>query len=77
MLRIEFGLREESWRTPTRGRLAIFDWSRNRRVVSDRLEGQVKGKGLPQAFEGRQAEAARGGFLSRRSGNATCGSLIP
>jgi polyphosphate kinase 2 (PPK2 family) len=38
-------------RTPTRGRLAIFDRSWNRRVVTDRVEGQVKGKQLSQAFE--------------------------
>jgi|ERR1700752_911171 AMP-polyphosphate phosphotransferase len=37
--------------TPTRGRLAIFDRSWNRRVVTGRLEGQVKGKQLHQAFE--------------------------
>jgi AMP-polyphosphate phosphotransferase len=38
-------------RTPTRGRLAIFDRSWNRRVVTDRVERQVKGKRLRQAFE--------------------------
>src|SRR5260221_2527 len=38
-------------RTPTRGRLAIFDRSWNRRVVNARVEGQVKGKQLRQAFE--------------------------
>jgi polyphosphate kinase 2 (PPK2 family) len=38
-------------RTPTRGRLAIFDRSWNRRVVTDRVDGQVKGKRLRQAFE--------------------------
>jgi polyphosphate:AMP phosphotransferase len=38
-------------RTPTRGRLAIFDRSWNRRVVTGRVEGQVKGKQLSQAFE--------------------------
>jgi polyphosphate:AMP phosphotransferase len=37
--------------TPTRGRLAIFDRSWNRRVVTGPLEGQVKGKQLHQAFE--------------------------
>src|SRR6202521_3503717 len=37
--------------TPTRGRLAIFDRSWNRRVVTDRVTGQVKGKQLRQAFE--------------------------
>lgn len=38
-------------RTPTRGRLAIFDRSWNRRVVRDRVEGRVTGRGLRQAFE--------------------------
>jgi polyphosphate:AMP phosphotransferase len=38
-------------RTPIRGRLAIFDRSWNRRVVRDRVEGQVTGKRLRQAFE--------------------------
>jgi polyphosphate kinase 2 (PPK2 family) len=38
-------------RTPTRGRLAIFDRSWNRRVVTDRVLGQVTGKRLRQAFE--------------------------
>ena len=38
-------------RTPTRGRLAIFDRSWNRRVVRDRVEGRVTGKRLRQAFE--------------------------
>src|SRR5215469_231517 len=38
-------------RTPTRGRLAIFDRSWNRRVVNDRVEGQVRGKQLRRAFE--------------------------
>src|SRR6478672_8514769 len=38
-------------RTPTRGRLAIFDRSWNRKVVTDRIEGQVKGRRLRQAFE--------------------------
>ena len=38
-------------RTPTRGRLAIFDRSWNRRVVTDRVEGQVAGKRLRQALE--------------------------
>jgi polyphosphate kinase 2 (PPK2 family) len=38
-------------RTPTRGRLAIFDRSWNRRVVTDRVGGQVKGKQLHQALE--------------------------
>src|SRR5204863_329497 len=40
------------WRlTPTRGRFAIFDRSWNRRVVADRVAGDVKGKALRQAFE--------------------------
>ena len=38
-------------RTPTRGRLAIFDRSWNRKVVTDRIEGQVKGRRLRQTFE--------------------------
>src|SRR5258708_20354546 len=38
-------------RTPTRGRLAIFDRSWNRRVVTDRVKRQIKGKRLRQAFE--------------------------
>jgi polyphosphate:AMP phosphotransferase len=38
-------------RTPTRGRLAIFDRSWNRRVVTDRVEGQIKGKQLRQGLE--------------------------
>ena len=38
-------------RTPTCGRLAIFDRSWNRRVVTDRVEGQVTGKRLRQAVE--------------------------
>jgi polyphosphate:AMP phosphotransferase len=38
-------------RTPTRGRMAIFDRSWNRRVVTDRVEGLVKGKPLRQTFE--------------------------
>jgi AMP-polyphosphate phosphotransferase len=38
-------------RTPTRGRLAIFDRSWNRRVVTDRVERQVRGKQLRHAFE--------------------------
>ena len=37
--------------TPTRGRMAIFDRSWNRRVVNGRVNGQVKGKQLRQAFE--------------------------
>ena len=45
-----FLLRFWKW-APTRGRLAIFDRSWNRRVVTDRIEGQVKGRQLRQAFE--------------------------
>jgi polyphosphate:AMP phosphotransferase len=37
--------------TPTRGRMAIFDRSWNRRVVTDRVTGLVKGKQLRQTFE--------------------------
>ena len=39
-------------RTPTRGRLAIFDRSWNRRVVTDRVEGQVKGRQTPPGVRG-------------------------
>src|ERR1700722_10630916 len=38
-------------RTPTDGRMAIFDRSWNRQIVADRVEGQVKGKQLLQAVE--------------------------
>jgi polyphosphate:AMP phosphotransferase len=38
-------------RTPTRGRLAIFDRSWNRRVVADRVSGLIKGERLRQAFD--------------------------
>lgn len=38
-------------RLPTRGRTAIFDRSWNRRIVADRVEGEVKGKQLTQAYE--------------------------
>jgi AMP-polyphosphate phosphotransferase len=38
-------------RTPIRGRLAIFDRSWNRRVVTDRVEGLTKGERLRQAFD--------------------------
>src|SRR6516164_2320816 len=38
-------------RTPTRGRLAIFDRSWNRRVIADRIEKALKGQRLRQAFE--------------------------
>jgi AMP-polyphosphate phosphotransferase len=40
------------WRpTPTRGRLAIFDRSWNRRVVADRVAGLIKGQRLRQSFD--------------------------
>ncbi|HKM80971.1 MAG TPA: polyphosphate:AMP phosphotransferase [Candidatus Acidoferrum sp.] len=38
-------------RTPTRGRIAIFDRSWNRRVIVDRIEEPLKGQRLRQAFE--------------------------
>src|ERR1700760_5081321 len=38
-------------RTPTRGRLGIFDWSWNRRLVADRVEGLIKGERLRQSFD--------------------------
>jgi AMP-polyphosphate phosphotransferase len=38
-------------RTPTRGRIAIFDRSWNRRVVNDRVAGLVKGEQLRQSFD--------------------------
>src|SRR5215831_16747431 len=38
-------------RTPTRGRIAIFDRSWNRRVTADRIEEALKGQRLRQAFE--------------------------
>src|ERR1700726_2297320 len=38
-------------RTPTRGRLAIFDRSWNRRGVADRGAGLMKGEQLRQAFD--------------------------
>jgi polyphosphate:AMP phosphotransferase len=38
-------------RTPTRGRIAIFDRSWNRRVIADRIEESLKGQRLRQAFE--------------------------
>jgi polyphosphate:AMP phosphotransferase len=38
-------------RTPTRGRLAIFDRSWNRRVVADSVAGLMKGEQLRQAFD--------------------------
>ena len=51
----EEALRPFLWRfwtkTPARGRFAIFDRSWYRRVVNDRVDGQVKGKELQRAFE--------------------------
>jgi AMP-polyphosphate phosphotransferase len=38
-------------RTPTRGRLAIFDRSWNRRVVADRVNGLIEGERLRQTFD--------------------------
>ena len=38
-------------RIPTRGRLAIFDRSWNRRVVADKVTGLMKGEQLRQAFD--------------------------
>jgi AMP-polyphosphate phosphotransferase len=38
-------------RTPIRGRLAIFDRSWNRRTVTDRVAGLIKGDRLGQAFD--------------------------
>jgi AMP-polyphosphate phosphotransferase len=38
-------------RTPTRGRIAIFDRSWNRRVIADRIAEPIKGRRLSQAFE--------------------------
>ena len=38
-------------RTPTRGRLAIFDRSWNRRVLTDRVAGLMKGERLRQSFD--------------------------
>src|ERR1700726_2548527 len=38
-------------RIPTRGRLAIFDRSWNRRVLTDRVSGLIKGERLRQAFD--------------------------
>src|ERR1700680_1719023 len=38
-------------RTPTRGRLAIFDRSWNSRVVADRVRGLITGEQLRQAFD--------------------------
>jgi polyphosphate:AMP phosphotransferase len=38
-------------RTPTRGRIAIFDRSWNRRVITDRINKVLKGRRLLQAFE--------------------------
>ena len=40
------------WRhTPARGRMAIFDRSWYRRVLNERVDGEVRGKQLQQAFE--------------------------
>ena len=51
----EEALRPFLWRfwtrTPARGRMAIFDRSWYRRVLTDRVGGDVKGKALQQAFE--------------------------
>ena len=38
-------------RTPTRGRIALFDRSWNRRVIADRIDQALKGQRLRQAFE--------------------------
>src|SRR5580692_5341527 len=38
-------------KTPTRGRIAIFDRSWNRRVITDRIEESLEGEGLRQAYE--------------------------
>ena len=38
-------------RTPTNGRIAIFDRSWNQRVFTERVETPVKGRHLRQAFE--------------------------
>jgi polyphosphate kinase 2 (PPK2 family) len=37
-------------RTPARGRITLFDRSWYRRVLADRVAGEVKGKALQQAF---------------------------
>jgi polyphosphate:AMP phosphotransferase len=51
----EEALRPFLWRfwtqTPARGRIAIFDRSWYRQVVRERIEGDVKGKALAQAFQ--------------------------
>jgi len=51
----EEALRPFLWRfwarTPARGRLTIFDRSWYRRVVGDRVNGEVKAKDLPQVFD--------------------------
>ena len=51
----EEALRPFLWRfwirTPPRGRLGIFDRSWYRRVLHDRVDGEVKGEPLQQAFE--------------------------
>jgi len=38
-------------RTPARGRITLFDRSWYRRVLADRVDGQVKGRTLQQAFD--------------------------
>jgi polyphosphate:AMP phosphotransferase len=38
-------------KTPTRGRIAIFDRSWNRRVITDRIEESLEGESLRQAYE--------------------------
>ena len=51
----EEAMRPFLWRfwihTPAHGRQAIFDRSWYRRVLTDRVNGEVKGKALQQAFE--------------------------
>ena len=51
----EEALRPFLWRfwthTPAKGRQAIFDRSWYRRVLTDRVQGEVKGKKLQQAFD--------------------------
>jgi polyphosphate:AMP phosphotransferase len=51
----EEALRPFLWRfwvhTPSRGRMAIFDQSWYRRVLTDRVDRKVRGEGLQEAFE--------------------------
>jgi len=51
----EEALRPFLWRpwirTPAKGRLAIFDRSWYRRILNDRVDGAVVGKGLQQSYE--------------------------